>query len=502
MNADDEYDIFISFDNGDNALPGPWNGWVTKLATSLPAVVRHKLGRMPRVYFQGFSADPNRDWDHVDRCCQKAKVFLAVASANYIKGSWPQREINNFLAGRTTADGQPQSVDSMFLLALSNLDDVDHPVFFGKTYRKCFRSLTDDPSDAEVFPIETDSSDFANMVAFIGTRIGGYLAGLERPANLHSAATTTAPAIGIGEDSPHRNRTSTEQGGTPKDIGPRSSACVLLAQPSEDLDEEWASLRSCLEQYGVTVLPDAPYPQGANEFCDSFRADLALATHIIQLLGPKAGRKPPGLDEGYVIHQAVAARSSGKPLLQWRSVNWQANGVTDPAYEAVLAAETVVASTLEEFKRAAVEVVTRPPPLVGATVSGGPSRAFRVFVHADIADRSVAERVKRELAEFSIFHPDYDAAGSIRTQIRERRANCDAYVLLQGQAMRDWIERQTVDALGQLGDDLPAGAFCIGPPDKRSDLHFNIRDYVTLRCWEGDEWCIDPLRQRLNELSR
>jgi hypothetical protein len=500
MPADDEYDIFISFDNGDNALHGPWNGWVTHLAKSLPPAVRQKLGRMPRVYFQGYSAEPNRDWDHVDRCCQKAKVFLAVASVNYVKGPWPQREIENFLAGRNLAGGRKQSVDSMFLLALSNLDNIDHPVFYGKTYHKCFSSLTDDPSDTDtVFPIAPDTADFAKMVAYIGTRIGIYLTNLERDGLRDSSGVTDS------SDAPARaaaGAAAATRGAPVVAAAPRSSACVVLAQPSEDLDDEAASLRSCLEQYGITVLPEAQYPLGAAEFRAAFAADLARADHVIQLLGPKAGRRPPDLPEGYVIHQAEQARQSGKPFLQWRSINWQPGDRPDTAYDALLAAGTVTASTLEEFKIAAVAAITRPAPRAAEPTGDRPSKAFRVFVHADVADRSVAERVKAELTDFSIFHPDYDAAGSIRSQIRDRRANCDAYVLLQGGAMRDWIERQTDDALSQLGDALPAGAFCLGPPEKRAALHFNVPDYVTLQCWDGDEWCIDPLRQRLNDLSR
>src|SRR5207302_5717011 len=56
---------------------------------------------------------------------------------------------------------------------------------------------------------------------------------------------------------------------------------VLLAQVTEDLDEERDELRRYLDQFGVPVVAAGTYPQGGDAFKRAFEADLAEAGLLV-----------------------------------------------------------------------------------------------------------------------------------------------------------------------------------------------------------------------------
>jgi hypothetical protein len=42
----------------------------------------------------------------------------------------------------------------------------------------------------------------------------------------------------------------------------------------------------------------------------------------------------------------------------------------------------------------------------------------------------------------------------------------------------------------------------MGPPTEKGPLNFSVPDIVELDCRNGDQWMIEPIRQRLAELSQ
>src|SRR5262249_54270958 len=74
---------------------------------------------------------------------------------------------------------------------------------------------------------------------------------------------------------------------------------VLLAQVTEDLEDEREAVRRYLEDQNIGVLPKSPYPVGDKEFEAAYLADLAQASMVIQLLSKATGRVP----RGYVAAQ-------------------------------------------------------------------------------------------------------------------------------------------------------------------------------------------------------
>jgi hypothetical protein len=67
---------------------------------------------------------------------------------------------------------------------------------------------------------------------------------------------------------------------------------VLLAQVTDDVEDEADQLLRYLNQYGdeIVVLPKASYSQGGEAFMTAFRQDLGQAELFVQILGRRAGR--------------------------------------------------------------------------------------------------------------------------------------------------------------------------------------------------------------------
>jgi hypothetical protein len=92
------------------------------------------------------------------------------------------------------------------------------------------------------------------------------------------------------------------------------------------LEEEREQVRRYLEQFNITVLPKDNYPQGGNDFKTAFTKDLSVAGFFVQLLGPKQGRTPPDLPEGYTRFQHNQALEANMQLMQWRHPELPAAG--------------------------------------------------------------------------------------------------------------------------------------------------------------------------------
>lgn len=466
----ESYDIFISYAEPDNRLPAPLNDWVQRLYDSLPGLIQFHLKRMPKVYFAKETAEANRDWSHIENCCKTAKVFVAVVSPNYLARDWPQREFKAFVSSKENLDG-------LFIAALMRVGPDDHPVLGSRTHSAFYQQHPYRADEgAEAFPVQPTSEAFQDALFRLAGSVARHLKRVESEAG----------SVAFAPQKPQ--------------AGKLSSARVLLAQPSGDYEQHAEGLRTHLEQYGTPVIAASEFPQGGEDFTAAFSDALRQATHVVQLLGPRRGRRPPDLPEGYVVWQAESARSAGLPVFQWRALDCEPADVADIDYAELLVADSVVASTLEEFKRDVLRRITEPLTL--AVPGRIPKKGFKVFVNAELADRTVAERLRSELAEYPVFHPDYDIQGSNQEITLQHLRDCKALILLYGRAGLHWVNAQIGEAFKHRGEDLPGGAVCIGPPTEKKPLNFSVPDLVELDCRDGDDWSVEPIRRRLAELSQ
>jgi len=279
-------------------------------------------------------------------------------------------------------------------------------------------------------------------------------------------------------------------------------ATVLIAQTTDDVEEEADQLRRFLKQYEqeVTVLPRAGYPQGGEAFKTALGQDLAQAGLFVQLLGQRGGRLPPDLPEGYTRCQIEAARAAGVEIMQWRRPDLDTAAVSDPAYRTILTAETVVASGLEAFKRQVLNWVRKPQPKPKAAQM----REATVFINADDKDMKVAKEIERECLQHAmttILPMGGPSSEANRKDLTENLTDCDVLLFIYGDTTQDWIRSQLrffSKIKPKRESDPKLLAICSGPPPK-PDIGINFPNARLINCPEG--WTLDPIRSLISELD-
>ena len=133
---------------------------------------------------------------------------------------------------------------------------------------------------------------------------------------------------------------------------PAEGRKVFLAQVTDDLDEEREQVRRYLEQSGIAVLPESPYPQDGADFSKALEGDLGRSEAFVHLLGRY-------IHQAAARHAALATiacspnrrRRAGLPILQWLRPDVDPAAITDPEHAKLLVGENVMRMGLEGSRR-------------------------------------------------------------------------------------------------------------------------------------------------------
>ncbi len=275
---------------------------------------------------------------------------------------------------------------------------------------------------------------------------------------------------------------------------------VLLAQTTEDVEDEADQLRDFLRQYDdeAVVLPASYYPQGGDAFSNAFRSDLSRADLFVQLLGRRAGRTPPDLPEGYTRFQLQEAKAANVAVLQWRRPDLDPETITDATYRSILKAETVIASGLEAFKQQILKALRKDK------VAPRRMRQSTVFINADDKDMEIAKEVERECLQnelTAILPISGPSSEATRTDLAENLIDCDILVFIYGDTTQDWIRGQLrfFNKMRPRREAAPKLlAICSGPPPK-PDIGISFPDAHLISCPSG--WNLEPIRKLLMEIG-
>jgi hypothetical protein len=348
---------------------------------------------------------------------RRSAVFLAIASRSYASREWTRQELAAFV--RT-----PQDTSRLFAVECLPLGVGEvYPVPLQEHHRMAFwRALSPNSSTPIVLSLTLDPAAFQQRIHDLAEQIRNQLLTLKR----------TTPSPGLNSSL----RTSlVSEDNLPRQTNYRR---VLLAQVTDDLEDERDQLRRYLEQFGASILPTGTYPQGGDAFKAAFDADLSQATLFVQLLSRQAGRAPPDLDEGYTRFQYQAAAARGMEIVQWRRPDLDVDNVTNSQHRELLTAETVIATGLETFK---AEVLRRATPSPQQKLV----RSSLVFIDADKDDTVIAKALQLEFSRhnFPAVVPTLDgAAEDVRADLEENIVECDALVLVYGQTTPVWVRGQ------------------------------------------------------------
>jgi hypothetical protein len=161
-------------------------------------------------------------------------------------------------------------------------------------------------------------------------------------------------------------------------------------------------------------------------------------------------------------------------------------GVQDKGHRALLESETVIASGIEEFKRAVVKEATRESPPPPAS-----SKEALVFVNSDVADQAFAETVKKLLEKHKIgtvLPLRKGEPSDIRKDLEANLQDCDGVIVVYGETHVTWVRnqlRQGRKILAQREQPLRCLAVCEGPPPEKDEIAFTLPSLRNLNFRKG-----------------
>lgn len=493
-----EHDIFVSYAHVDDVpFPGTEKGWVTTLVETLRVLLAQKLGRSD-AYSLWMDHQLSRHENLTPEILgnlERSATLLVILSPGYLASEWCLREKDSFLESLA---GSPLSGSRIFLIERDRVDYAERPEQFGDLlgYRFWVQEGEGEPVKILGVP-QADPSNPRQLRYF--DELVRVCANLADELKRLKQASAGAGAAGEGSTAP----------GTDGDAGSAAAAAaaaapaddrpaVFLAEATDDLDDRASELRRTLEQAGYRVLPTTWYPREPDAYRQALDADLAESELFVQLLSGLGGKKPPGMPEGSVRAQHSRALAAGKPVLQWRSRKLDPAAVEDAELRAFLESETVMAVSMEEFKRAVVERAAacrapepEPEPAAGESL---------VFVDADAGDLELAAALGEALEgrglAFSLPMPGGSPA-EVREDLEQNMLFSDALVVVWGGASGRWVRNQLLllrKVAWKRERPLKAVALLRGPPADKEALGLGLPNLVTVDCSAGiDERALAPL---------
>jgi hypothetical protein len=464
------HDLFVSYAEADDQSMDGHDGWVTAFVKRLRIALTQRLGgQLPDVYF-GNRLQANQQLDEILKAVRRSGLFLAVGSRAFIEREWTNLELNTFV-------GTGASTARIFLIeCMPPWPEQKYPNPIETHRRLKFHSPAGQQGkiDVPLSPV-TDSARFNGLVHDL--------------AHWVSEALRLLKTAGVG----------IAQEGAPPAAG-AIGRTVLVAQTTDDLEDEATSLSRYLSQFGIRVLPAQPYPQGGAEFAKAFRSDLEEADIFVQLLGLRAGRAPRDLPDGYTIHQHAKARERKLDIYQWREPAIDPKACPNDAYRQLLDGPNVIVSGLEVFKAQVKEVALAPKSVEVKKLAGG-----LAFIDAEQRDIDLAKAIQVQFnrQEISTILPMLDlSSAATRADLEENLIDSDVLVFIYGNSPPEWIRSQLRlynKIRPRRASNPRALAICIVPPHSEPELGMSIPGSHVIELLDGD---IEPIKRFLNNVVK
>ena len=440
FDRDYDHDVFVSYARADD------DGWVQGLVSDLRVFLRRQLrGREPRIFFDTRSVRPG---DKVPKelidGIRSSRTFVVVLSPQYIGSAWCLTELDTFQElyerepGRRVIVAQAEWVDRC----------------------DCPPALL----DADTHPL-TQVDEVNGLTVRLDPSFGEeYKARFKRRVN--------ELALFIGKIL-----------NTPREEALSYKGDVWIAQPTDDMDDEWQNLAAVVTQQGWRVVPKSPYPtHDLGVYGERVHQHLRNAHLFVQLFGPSAGRRPVWNSPSCPVIQANAAREvSARRNVRW--LRWRSKSPvsqSDPEYAALWNEGEVRVNTPAEFQAEVIAALTAPPPPPPQPLRP-PRRGddpLIVYIHNGQEDEKLATELQdllEKLRAESI--PTLTiAAGQSPDEIRARQRqvlqDCDGVILVYGNASPDWVSQNFSLLRKAFAPVRPAGKIGVldGPPPTKGQM--------------------------------
>jgi hypothetical protein len=471
--SDYHHDLFVSYAHFDNEEDSQEVRWVSRFQADLKNALRQRLGADPEFFFDTRDFQAHQHVDYLLENARHSALFLAVFSPSYTTRDFTRQELETFCERAPGAD----RIVTVELLPVED-DQQHHPLLRGRKRTPFWwKDKTEQDIPLRLTP-KFNAEMYNERVQVLAHQIKKLLTQMRETSTQPRTAAVAAPRAPAVVSAPRAARApAPQEGAQPK--------TVLLAQTTDDLYDESERVRSYLEQFGVTVLPENDYPQGGADFAAAFEADLGRTALVVQLLGTFVSRKPPDLPLTYAQFQYETAKQRGLKVLQWRRPDLDLATVTHRD-KPLLEGPDVLALGLEEFKaellRLSVEIKKAEPPRGGD---------LHIFINADRSDQELADALLKLFEESkgcTAARPLFE--GSAKDIVEDLEANleyCSAVLLLYGNAPPAWVRAQLL-RYGKIekrrDEPVRLKSIVLGPPGPKADIAWS-GGFARIDCLDG-----------------
>lgn len=458
------YDVFVSYAHMDNApLAKEDKGWVRTLVDKLKARADMEVRGKPVEIWMDPRLAGNRPFeDDILEGLDRSALVLIFMSKRYADSYWCQREQNTFLV-KVKQRTNPTS--SIFVVEKNKLDDDQKlPDEFLGLPRYQFWSEDNISKRVKTFgdPVpKEDEDEYWGELGRLAQELARELSQLRK--------TLEKEVSKSGDDT-----------GPAQDGGP----CVFLAEVTDDLRRKYHEVRSYLEQYGIRILPKAPYDRRDRDaYKVAVTNELRHCKLFVQLLSGLAG-ETAGDFRGYPFYQYEIAKPLNLPLFQWRQKDLNMDEADSDGQIELLNLPSVRAEPIDDFKKAVLEAAkakAAPPQ---------PPRTGVVFVNTDACDWSLAEDICQLLSNQGIvtYMPiQRDTPGLTAEQIaqdfEQSLQDCDGLIVVYGASTVPWVRGQFrlgTKVLAQRSP--PVVAIYVAPPPHKADHGVRYPGMLPLDC--------------------
>lgn len=468
-------DVFLSYAHVDNeTFGGESNGFVSRFAADLTGNLRQKIGgRAVSVWWDTWNLRGNSPvTPDITDAASGSTCLVLVLSPSYLLSEWCARERNSFL--RHVGERQAAHNGTLFVIELDKFERDQLPVELRDLRGYPFwRSLQDRTIRALRPDFESDKENYWDRLSAVVQDIADALkrtAGNGKISGSAGNGQIPAPAAS-GEDA----------------AAVQFAPVVLLSEVTDDLVSEREQLSCYLRQLGIKVLPEKRYSRDdQDQHRQQMSSDLAAAKLFVQLLSDVPGDKSD-TPRGWPWLRYQLAKDAGRPVLQWRASELEAEKAADADQRELLGLDTVRACGLEEFKKAVADEARKPPPRTKPSSSVTKS----VFVNAEQADLPFAENICGWLVDkgYAVLKPlCAGEPADVRSQWETNLELCDRLMLVYGAAPSSWVTKQTlhsVKVLSQRSEPPEMLAICLAPPAPKNELPLMFHNLRYIRCEEG-----------------
>jgi hypothetical protein len=480
-------DVFISYAHSDDEIQrGAEAGWVTIFVDELKKLLRRKLGGNGASIWMDHQLVANEEVtgaliDSVSR----SRTLVLFMSPGYSMSAWCQKELGKFLETNSSSKNK----ENVFIVELDSTERESwHPRLQELTPIRFWREGRDHVTQLLGWPVpnpEQDDPYWQNLTK-LAQFIANYLKTHREPSRLYVKDTTIIQPDRRGT-LPGQPSTSTQK-------------IIWIAEPTDDLIDQWEALAEALRQAGAGLRPLGldTYPRSTEaEFLASLNADLNSAHLFVQLLSQVPGRHPKDSTLSYTALQSSAASAfAGQQqcsFIQWRNPGINLDQVTDDNYRQLLTG--AIACGFEEFRQrvlATVQSLNQVSPL--KSTSDNEEESLAICISAHKADYDLGLQVRDILVELGAdaFTTQTEPAPNqspteFNTQLDEVISNSEGMIIVYGQTPPVWVQAQYMRARKALAQKHKGlwSALLKGPPFDKPDAGLAGKNLMTLESRDG-----------------